>query len=463
MKLRDMLRMSGSSLWKRKIRTVLTVLGVVIGTASIVVMISLGLGLKRASLEEIEQYGGLTTITVMEKDAFDMDASDSGSQKKKQATQHLDDKVLDTILQVDHVDYAYPVLEAEALILCGNYQCYTNLRGMPAESMEYLKLNLGQGSLPQPGSDQLSPVFGNGMIGDFYNEKTGQSYWSDGVLPDIDLMESPLMYVLDTESYYNFLWGGNGEDGSAAAMPKKYMFPTSGVLAGSVEDYSSNSYSVWCDLEALKKVLKKEFRNRPIPGQPTSASGKPLKEIYYSSIMVGVDDMDHVKEVQNTISQMGYSAESNAEWVESMQGQYQSIQLALGGIGAVSLLVAAIGIANTMMMSIYERTKEIGIMKVLGCDMKNIQGMFLLEAGYIGLIGGLVGTGLSYALSAAINALMSTEGSAIDLAASSGISYIPGWLSLLAIGFAVIVGMVAGFFPSLRAMRLSPLAAIRNE
>ena len=89
--------------------------------------------------------------------------------------------------------------------------------------------------------------------------------------------------------------------------------------------------------------------------------------------------------------------------------------------------------------------------------------MFLLEAGYIGLIGGLIGTGLSYGMSALINTLLSTEGSGIDLAAASGISYIPAWLSLLAIGFAVIVGMVAGFFPSLRAMRLSPLAAIRNE
>ncbi len=153
MKLRDMLRMSASSLWKRKIRTVLTVLGVVIGTASIVVMISLGLGLKRASLEEIEQYGGLTTVTVMEKDAFDSDSADAGGQKKKQTIQHLDDKVLDEILQVDHVDYAYPVLEADALILCGNYQCYTSLKGMPAEAMEYLKLNLGQGSLPDPSSD----------------------------------------------------------------------------------------------------------------------------------------------------------------------------------------------------------------------------------------------------------------------------------------------------------------------
>src|SRR5699024_4916282 len=102
----------------------------------------------------------------------------------------------------------------------------------------------------------------------------------------------------------------------------------------------------------------------------------------YNQIYVDVDSIENVAEVQNAINSMGYQASSNAEWVESTQTQYRYIQLVLGGIGAVSLLVAAIGITNTMMMSIYERTKEIGIMKVLGCDLRNIQMMFLLEAGY---------------------------------------------------------------------------------
>ncbi len=209
--------------------------------------------------------------------------------------------------------------------------------------------------------------------------------------------------------------------------------------------------------------MKKEFRGRVIPGQPTTKSGKAVKGIFYNSIVVGVDDMNRVSEVQNAISQMGYSAESNADWVESMQGQYKNIQLALGGIGAVSLLVAAIGIANTMMMSIYERTKEIGIMKVLGCDLGNIQAMFLIEAGYIGLLGGVFGSLLSWGLSFGINRFINSGQMGIDVGSAAGISYIPAWLILLAVVFSVLVAMVAGFFPSLRAMRLSPLAAIRNE
>lgn len=100
--------------------------------------------------------------------------------------------------------------------------------------------------------------------------------------------------------------------------------------------------------------------------------------------------MSHVEEVQKAIREMGFQANSNIEWLQQMQ-QMKTIQMVLGGIGAVSLFVAAIGIANTMMMSIYERTKEIGILKVLGCDLSDIRRIFLIEAGSIGLAGGMTG------------------------------------------------------------------------
>ena len=127
----------------------------------------------------------------------------------------------------------------------------------------------------------------------------------------------------------------------------------------------------------------------------------------------------------------------------------------------MSLFVAAIGIANTMMMSIYERTKEIGVMKVLGCDMGAIRNMFLIESGFIGLMGGVTGVAISYGISMALNRLLRIGESLTGMAGD--ISRIPLWLVAMAVVFAVLVGMVAGFFPAMRAMKLSPLAAIRNE
>ena len=142
-----------------------------------------------------------------------------------------------------------------------------------------------------------------------------------------------------------------------------------------------------------------------------------------------------------------------------MKSQFAMVQAVLGGIGAVSLLVAAIGIANTMMMSIYERTKEIGVMKVIGCSLKNIRQLFLIEAGFIGFLGGVAGNLLSALISGMINMLVSGD----SMGFSGNISYIPVWLVMLSMAFAVLVGMLAGYFPAVRAMKLSPLAAIRNE
>ena len=130
-----------------------------------------------------------------------------------------------------------------------------------------------------------------------------------------------------------------------------------------------------------------------------------MKEFCYSYAQLKVDDKDNVKTVANTIKEMGYNVETNAEMMDSVNRQMGIIQAVLGGIGAVSLFVAAIGIANTMMMSIYERTKEIGVMKVLGCSLGNIRGMFLMEAGFIGIFGGIIGNILSLLMSMAINAL----------------------------------------------------------
>jgi len=96
-------------------------------------------------------------------------------------------------------------------------------------------------------------------------------------------------------------------------------------------------------------------------------------------------------------------------------------------------------------------------MKVLGCDMRNIQAMFLVEAGYIGLIGGIAGLAVSYGISVIINRISEASGNIANL------SYIPAWLAGMSVIFAVVIGMLAGFFPSRRAMKLSPLAAIRNE
>ena len=468
MRLGDLLGMSLSSLFKRKVRTILTVLGVAIGTTSIVVMISLGIGMKQTLLDEMENYGSLTAITVNSPDGGGgmvmMDGGKSSSSDKDKEERHLDDALISTLSTLDHVKAVDPQLNCSAIIKCKGYMSWVTLYGTTTEYMERQNIPLGDGAYPSSESE-LQLLVGNTVLQDMSNEKTNKSYWETGEIPPIDWMKDQVFLILDTERYFNA--GQPDESGQLVPSPKKYITKASGVVKGSIDDWNQYSYSVYCNIEALKNTLSREFRGRVIPGQPTRKNGKPYKEIFYNQLIVSVDNMDNVSSVQQMINDMGYQTYANAEWIEQEMKSMNVIQAVLGGIGAVSLFVAAIGITNTMMMSIYERTKEIGIMKVIGCRIKDIQALFLIEAGYIGFIGGVVGTALSYLISVVINKLLSGGGAeAMGFymeEGAAGISRIPLWLAGLAIVFAVFIAMLAGFFPSLRAMKLSPLAAIRAE
>lgn len=447
MKFIDLLRMSSSNLWKRKVRTILTVLGVVIGVAAIVVMVSLGLGLSKSLMEQYESYGSLTQVTIQQ-------PWNSGEGEPK----YLNEDFINQLLALEHVESVYPVLTTSAIASYGQYQGYLEIQALPKEAFEDMSKNIkiAEGRLPI-GDDQLKFFYGSTVLQNFYNAKNGSGgYWETGILPDIDLMKDPIFVVFDTDSFYQSQ--GGSESGQAVKPPKKYLIPACGVEEAMQDGWSQYGWYTYCDLDLFKAELKRIYKNKPIPGQPTTKSGKPFKDLVYNELRVNIDSMDHVVETQKMITEMGYEAYSNAEWVESEQKTMGYIEAVLGGIGAVSLLVAAIGITNTMMMSIYERTKEIGVMKVLGCDMQNIRTMFLMEAGFIGFIGGGIGLMISLILSFVINKVASKASEFV-----TGISYIPVWLMVSALVFAVLVGMVAGFFPARRAMKLSPLAAIRNE
>lgn len=469
MKRIDLLRMSSGNLRRRKLRTFLTVLGVVVGTASIVVMISLGLGMQQSIYREIEQSGGMTAITVTGKDAGNQmvyTSEDSG----EEATQYITDETIQELSKIEHVKSATPTLTMSSILLSGKYYGYIQLVGLTPEEMERQNMKLVEGSrLPEGDTANLELVFGNGVATMFYEKGTDKGYWDTQEVPDIDFMKDQMFLILDQEAYFNSqqntagvaLGDNNSKEGGAKKEkpPKKYVVRGSGLVAGDIEAYNANYYNVYCDMNALKSMLQKEYAGRAIPGQPTTKTGKPYRFFAYSSAMVQADDIDHVESLAAEIQSKGYKVSTNAEYLKSMQKQFAMVQAVLGGIGAVSLFVAAIGIANTMMMSIYERTKEIGVIKVLGCSLRNIKQMFLLEAGFIGFIGGVVGNILSFMMSFAIN-VVTGHGSMMGM--DGNISYIPLWLVGASMVFAVFVGMAAGYFPAVRATKLSPLEAIRN-
>lgn len=473
----DLMSMSLGNLWRRKLRTILTVLGVLIGTTSIVAMLSLAFGMKQQMMEQYESMGSVTQINVSPGGGMDSDSSGSQTDTSTMLTESN----MEMFQGMEHVKSVSPQLTFDGTMKSGRYSGYANMIGVDQSMLDSQELDKGEvpkagnsGTLQVLGGNQLLTGFGY-VQGDEYVD-----YYSTGELPQIDLMtqihqlqvyndatESETVDQTASTDASTEDSSGDGDSDSAgddaAAQPAEdnsmlnFRIKITGIMAGGLEEYNNYSQSLLVNLDDLKSYLTKNFGKGKIPGQP-KPNGKPLNEWVYTTIVVEVDQADNVEDVMKSIQDMGFSANSNKELIDSAQKSLQIVELVLGGIGMVAFLVAAIGIANTMMMSTYERTKEIGVMKVLGCDMRDIQKLFLAEAGFIGLIGGIVGLLLSCGVSSLINHFSAgMEG------IGGNISVIPWWLALAAVAFSTLMGMVAGYFPARRAMKLSPLAAIHTE
>ncbi|MBQ9437824.1 MAG: ABC transporter permease, partial [Lachnospiraceae bacterium] len=268
----DMLALSVSNLFKRKIRTVLTVLGVVIGVASIVVMVSLGLGLNKSVMESMQDFAQLTAVTVNQGDV-----SSSNEKDRK----YLTDDLIEEISQLDHVLYVAPIIQLDCIAKYGSYTAWMTLTGTSLQYLNDMNIAIEEGRLPSEADKDLQLFYGNMIIINF-NTRNGKSYWESGELPDVDLMHDSIMYILDSEKYYAFQNSSTDENGTPIRSPKKYLLSVAGVAAGGPDEWHPYSFSTYCDIDKLVPLLKKEFKNQVIPNQPTRKNGKAYKEIFYN-------------------------------------------------------------------------------------------------------------------------------------------------------------------------------------
>lgn len=457
MRFTDLLTTSLASLWQRKFRTVLTVAGVTIGTIAVVVMVSLGIGLTESVVKSIESEVTLTRVSV------------SGPPQEKTGRgkpPRMDDKMAATLAGYEGVQHVIPVYEQFVSLKVGKYEGGAQLIAVPRESLAHLKLEIGEGNAPDAGVSGLT--VGHMVSGDLYKPRTGETFHDSGE----SLLGEKITVNFETEGFAppgpEPSQGGQGQEGPKL---KPVETKVTGVLAGVFGEYSETSNTIYMDLDVLKKAWDKANRGKALPGQETHSNGKPKGSFTYNAFLLVTEDLKASEQVLKAVRDDGYQAYAAIEWIKAAQEQTQMIQAVFGGIGAVSLLVAAIGIANTMMMSVYERTKEIGVMKVLGAALRDIRALFLFEAAGIGLIGGVIGILGSYATSAVLNNTMGQgdqgDGGALGALGLGGggapLSVIPLWLAGATLVFATLIGTVAGLIPAHRATRLSALEAIRNQ
>ena len=438
MSLKDMLTTAFLNLWRRKMRAFLTVLGMVIGVASIVVMVSLGIGIKQATIESFAGTGSLMTIRVNSWSYVSTGNGGGSSRQKK-----LDKKAMSEFKKIAGVDAVMPLVETYGMLKSGRYVTDASILGVTKEQAEKFGINLAEGKIPSgSGANVYEIVLGAWTLQNFYNPDNGRQAVDKNGNSKITA-DSRIQLTFDYRSVSNQINANPDPDPSSQdkviPLGDFYNLKVVGTM-----DQGNNDFSYYCLMDAtqLEKLAKanKDFTNY------NSSS--------YQTVLVKCKNIEDVKPVKNAITEMGYGTYSLQDAVEMAEKSTQNVQYLLGAIGGVALLVAAIGIMNTMMMSIFERTKEIGIIKVLGCRIDNIAGLFLTEAAYIGLFGGALGMGLSFGISALLNVFL----------ASSGMrSIIPAYLVFGAVGFSIVVALAAGMYPAVRAMKLSPLAAIRNE
>ena len=175
-------------------------------------------------------------------------------------------------------------------------------------------------------------------------------------------------------------------------------------------------------------------------------------------------EAQQVAAVEGFITAAGYQAFSLQSILSEVSVVFTGIQIAFGCIGGIALIVAAIGIANTMIMAIYERTKEIGLMKAVGATNRDVMFIFLGEAGVIGLIGGIAGLILASGVgriagSVGRNYLIS-QGAPDNIPSPVNT---PIWLMIFAIVFSMAIGVISGIYPAIRAVQLDPMMALKYE
>ena len=224
---------------------------------------------------------------------------------------------------------------------------------------------------------------------------------------------------------------------------KFYRLNATGVTAA-----SGNEFSYYClmDIEALKKLAKENstFMN--------------LDTSNYNKVILKCADTETVASVNQAIKDMGYGTQCLQEWIEQSEQSIKQTQYLLGAIGGVSLLVAAIGIMNTMMMSIYERTKEIGILRSIGASKRDISSVFNAETLIIGFCAGAIGIIASMLLCIPLNLIVRSLTGIDTLTA-----VLPWRAGIILVLISMVLTLIAGIIPSRIAAKKDPVAALRSE
>lgn len=426
----DLLQLSLTNLFRARGRLLITASGVVIGTTAVIILIGLTNGLQASAEAGIGSNEQLTQIFVFP-NYQTVDLNEDVEQITLARVEEF--RALDGVASV------LPILplEREATITTGRYENSVAVFGIDYTLLDALKLNVLEGSLDTLTENDM--VVGERIQRDFIESRSNETW----IKYTVDLVNPDAPIRINVQ---------NAEENRVERIEAT---PTTIV---SSTEYDVNNI-VFLPFDTVMN-LNKWILNEPLAPE----------DIIFEEIIVQSTGREATLNVIDALTEMGFATDSLGDYIAEINGFFNLLRLVLGGVGFVALLIAAFGVANTMMMAIIERTSEIGLMKAVGARDSDVLLVFLIEAGLVGLVGGLAGSGIALFLQQRINTGIINLGGnnqlsmLINTAELTGdLIIIPSGLLLFAVMLATVIGVAAGIVPALRASSLSPLVALKTE
>jgi putative ABC transport system permease protein len=460
MRTSDYLDQAWSNLRKKRLRTFLTTSGVVIGIGALVCMFAFGQGVQqniRAQFDELELFNyinvSLRNRPTPQPAHADPDAPGVETEPAESAVAPdkrvdvLDDAFLDEVTRIDGVQAAFPEMRFPAQIHLSDEERFTLIQVVTAKACQSELIQLRAGD-PYT-SDEPNEV----VISDSLLRRLGNRNPETAVGQDIDIRTITLDFSLASLFRMAFARG----DQRLPVSNKRYPFKIVGIVErmgfGGPMPIRSDVFIPPGAAARMRKLVLTSMSDFFEP--PERLAG-------YSTITIKVASPTDVAPVKKQLEQRGLRTFALMDQLQEMQKGFIIMDMFLLAVGMIGITVASLGIMNTMVMSILERYREIGIMKAVGATDGDVQKIFLFESGMIGFFGGLFGLALAWLVSLIINAVVNS------FASREGVPYIhyfnfPWWLCLGAIAFSILISLTAGVYPTLRAARVDPVVALRHD
>jgi putative ABC transport system permease protein len=482
----DILHLALRNLRQAKLRAGLTMMGVIVGVAVIVTMMSFGLGLQSNMLarfkaldffNEILVYGrGLGSLAGLDRASRrDEDGRrDARDRANKAPTRILDDAGIKEIGAIPGVAYVEPSV---------NFPVYVRANG------KLLTQFVGGANVPNAaarfqhfaaGKMISSPTADEAVVSERFLRDYGFDKPADAVGKTIELLgpksegsKKPDQSDEESANFFGIPLDDSGLDESAPDVETR-SFRIAGVLSTEIREGAGQggmrgmmpSAGIYIPLAVAHDWTT---QHRTPMGQVALALARRGGNLSdgqnegYDSAVVRVTDPVQLTSVRQKIGELGFGTFSIVDEIDQIRTVFLIIDSVLGLLGGISLLVASFGIANTMIMSILERTREIGIMKAIGAEDREIRLIFFVEAAVIGVAGGVIGVLLAWGIDGIANRLAYRF-----ILKPQGASFIdffelPLYLSLGAVAFALIVSIIAALYPASRAARIDPVRALRHD